>query len=301
MKKAISLSLILSLTSYLFIPLQLVSAFETNPSAETLTAQRRSGGGSRGGNRAANRSGGGNRTANRNNSVNRHNVGANGSGRVKKPSTAQRPSGQRPANRENLDVAGQRAGSGRINRDQAQNRPNNVNRDNASNRVNNVDRNNVRNRVDNNRNINVSNDRRYSNRVNRNTINTGNRNIIVNPRPNWGGWGWNSGVAWRPNYGYWGGGFWGGFAAGAVTAGVTAAVVSAANANNEPDYIIIQQNSPGYQLFDGYGLSQVQCVEESNLVYIYGPQDSLICATPNTVVTAGYYDVDPEGLTLIAR
>jgi hypothetical protein len=221
-----------------------------------------------------------------------------------------------------MNLNDQRTGSNRVNRDQARNRTNNIDREqarnrvnntdrdmrnqlnnvdqnNVNNRVNNIDRNNVNNRINNNRDINLSNDRRYSNRVNRNVINTGNRTVIVNPRPGWGGWGWNRGVVWAPNYGYWGGGFWGAFAIGAATAGITAAVVSAAN--NEPDYIIIQQNSPGYQLFDSYGLTQVRCVEDNSQVYIYGPQDSLICAIPNSLVSAGYYDVDPTDLTLIAR
>jgi hypothetical protein len=123
---------------------------------------------------------------------------------------------------------------------------------------------------------------------------------VVNPRAgNWGGaaWGWNGGRAWVPNTGYWGGGFWGGIAAGALVTGVTSAIV---NSNNQPDYVVIEQSSPGYTLFDSYGLSQVPCVDSGNLVYIYGPQESLMCANPNSMVPAGEYEVSPDNLTLIA-
>ncbi len=300
MRQAISLTLILSLGFPLALPLNPVFAAEIDQNSEILTAQRQRGG--RGG-RSVNRGGGANRTANRGGGgINRSRMDANGSGRVNR-SNANRPNrsgGQQTVRRENMNLHEQRAGSNRVNRDQARNRTQNIDRDNVRNRAQNIDRDNVRNRVDNSRDFNLDNDRRYSNRINRNTINTGNRNVIVNPRGGWGGWGWNNGVAWRPNYGYWGSGFWGGFAAGAITAGVTAAVVSAAT-DNEPNYIIIEQNSPGYQLFDGYGLSQFQCIENGTLVYVYGPQDSLICATPNSLVPAGYYDVEPTDLTLIAR
>jgi hypothetical protein len=187
-----------------------------------------------------------------------------------------------------------------VDRNQARERVNNVDRNQARERVNNVDRDQVRNRVD-NRDFTLNNDRNFSNRVNRNIINTGDRNIIVNPRGvGWGGgaWGWNRGVAWAPNYGYWGGGFWGGFAVGAITTGITGAIINAAN---QPNYIVIEQGSPGYTLFDSYGLTQVQCSDNESLVFIYGPQDSLICALPNSTVLAGYYDVEPETLVLIAR
>jgi hypothetical protein len=85
---------------------------------------------------------------------------------------------------------------------------------------------------------------------------------------------------------------------GAIATGVTAAIVSAAN---QPNYVIIERGTPGYTLFDSYGLTQVQCVDSESLVFVYGPQDSLICALPNSLVSAGYYDVEPETLVLIAR
>jgi hypothetical protein len=54
-------------------------------------------------------------------------------------------------------------------------------------------------------------------------------------------------------------------------------------------------------LFDSYGLTQVECIENADQVYIYGPENSLICANPNSLVSAGFYDVNPDDLTLIAR
>ena len=183
------------------------------------------------------------------------------------------------------------SGSGRIDRDKDKNRD----RDRDRDRDRNVERN--RTRIDNNRNnINIDNSRRNSNRINRNIVNTG--NIVVNPRPNWGGWGWNRGNPWAPNYDYWGGGFWGGFAVGAFTTAVTGAII---NSNDDPTYVVIQQDTPGYYLFDSYGLTQIQCDTSLDLVFIYGPQNTLMCATPNSVVIAGYYDVDPEDLVLILR
>lgn len=330
MRKSISYSLVLCFTLPLMVPIQRAIAIETDisPQTESLMLAQRGGGGSRGGgNRGGARSGGGNSGGR---SINRSSVGTGGSGRVNRSSGGDHnrsanqsvnrsPSGDRnrsanPQDR-NLNRSSVGAtGSGRINRDSArtvdrsavQNRAQNIDRNNvnrnANNRVNDIDRNQARNRVNNSRDINLNNDRNYSGRVNRNLINTGDRNIVVNPRSTaWGGnaWGWNRGVAWAPNYGYWGGGFWGAAAIGAMTVGVTSAIVN--SANNQPTYIVIEQNTPGYQLFDSYGLTQVQCIEDGSQVYVYGPQDSLICANPNNLVQVGYYDADPETLTLIAR
>jgi hypothetical protein len=273
MRKPIALTLILTLACPLIFSSHLSLALEMDSLQEILTARERNGGGNRGGGNRANRS------ADRGSrNINRSSMGASGSGRVNRDRTVNRD----------------------INRDRTGNRD--INRDQARDRVNNIDRDNVRNRVDNNRaDFDLNNDRNLSNRVNRNIINTGDRTVIVNPRGvGWGGsaWGWNRGVVWSPNYGYWGGGFWGGVAVGAVATGVTTAIINAAN---QPDYIVIQQDSPGYTLFDSYGLTQVRCLEDDSQVYVYGPQDSLICAIPNNLVRAGYYDVDTETLVLIAR
>jgi len=96
------------------------------------------------------------------------------------------------------------------------------------------------------------------------------------------------------DYSYWGGGFWGGIAVGAVTAGVTSAIINSASQSYNPTYIDSEQNSPGYNLLSSYGLIQVSCIEDGSQVYIYGPQNSLICADPNSLIQAGYYEVDPS-------
>jgi hypothetical protein len=276
MKTSLFLSLIFSLTLPLAMPIDPALAIAlnhqkdnlTSSESSTLIARERGGGGNRGG---GNRGGG----------LNRSSVGANGTGRVNRdqPRTVDRS--QRTVNRRDNGFDRSQVGangSGRINRDQSRT----------------VDRSNI-NR---DRNVNRNVDRNIDRNVNRNIDRNINRNVIVNPRGNvWGGnaWGWNGGRVWYPNTSYWGGGFW---AATAITAGVTSAIV---NANNNPTYVVIQPNTPGYTLFDSYGLTQVECVENNNQVYIYGPQDSLICANPNSIVSAGYYEVNTDDLTLIAR
>jgi hypothetical protein len=330
MRKKIAFGLILAFICPLILPQNPSIAFTidngelkaSDNSRDTLIVRDGGGGNRSGGNRSGgNRSGG----------IDRSRAGASGSGRVNHDQSRNRTQSANrdlSANRGSGGIDRSRvgaSGSGRINRDQSpkraqnvdrnqvnnraqnvdrdrvNNRAQNVDRNQVNNRVNNIDRDQARNRVNNNRDFDLNNDRNFSNRVNRNLINTGNRNVIVNPRGvGWGGsaWGWNRGVAWAPNYGYWGGGFWGALAVGAVATGVTTAVINAAN---QPNYVIIQQNTPGYTLFDSYSLTQVRCVENGSQVYVFGPQDSLICATPNSLVSAGYYDVDPESLTLIAR
>jgi hypothetical protein len=299
MKKILSVSLILTLTSPLFLPIEKVLAQVNQEQQSELIAQRRRGGGRSGG---GNRSGGANRSnTNRGQNVNRSQMGTNGSGRVNKPQT--RTNNVNRANTNNVN----RANTNRTNTNNNLNRTNtnrtntnNINRD--INRTNNNINRDVNRNVnrDVNRNIDRSIDRDYTNRVNRNIVNTGDRNVVVNPRNDWNNWGWNGNRPWYPNYNYWGGGFWGGVAAGAITSAIV-------NSNDDddnysqPTYIVIEQNSPGFQMFNSYGLTQVQCIEDGTQVYIYGPQNTLICARPNSLVSPGYYDVDPEGLILIAR
>lgn len=273
MKKVICLSLMFALGSPFILPINRVLANLTDHPSETLLV--RGGGGRSGGSRSVNRSSGGN--------INRSQFGTNGSGRVNPT-----PNSGQNFNRNNVNP-------NNINRTNVN--PNNVNRNNIN--QNNINRNVDRNQINNNRNYNLDNDRNYTNRVNRNVVNTGNRNVVVNPR-GWSSWGWNGSRPWVPNSSYWGGGFWGGVALGAVTTGVTSAIINSTN-NDEPTYVVIEPNSPGYQLFSSYNLIQTNCLENGNLVYIYGPQNSLMCAIPNHLVSAGYYDVDPEGLVLISR
>jgi hypothetical protein len=101
---------------------------------------------------------------------------------------------------------------------------------------------------------------------------------------------------WRPVGTYWGGGFWGPFAVGAVTGLVTGAAINSLS-NNQTTYIIVQQDSPGYQLLFDYGLTQTECRDD--VVFLFGPEDSLICALPNSTVPPGDYFIDIENFTIV--
>jgi hypothetical protein len=121
---------------------------------------------------------------------------------------------------------------------------------------------------------------------------------IRNPH-NWNSWGWNHGRTWYPAPIYWGGGFWGPFALGALTGAFLYGSLV-----DYPDQIIypsyqIQPLTPGAQLLQNYGLTQTPC-GPPNLVIIWGPGDSVICAYPNDLVSAGNYQVDPTTLTLVS-
>lgn len=80
--------------------------------------------------------------------------------------------------------------------------------------------------------------------------------------------------------GYWGNGFWGPLAYGLGAASYVAT-----------------SGSPGAKLLQAYDLTQTPC-GPPNLVEIYGPDGSEICAFPNALVAPGQYDVDPDTLTL---
>lgn len=181
-------------------------------------------------------------------------------------------------------------GSGRVQRPTSDRK-----RDNRVENKSTRDRN---DRVERRNNINIDSRNKNTNRINRNIVNNG--NIIINPRPERNSWGWHGGNPWSPNYNYWGGGFWGGFAVGAVTTAVTGAIINS-NSSSNTTYVVIEKDTPGYYLFDSYQLTQVECNTSQNLVFIYGPQDTLMCANPNSVVSGGYYDVDPEDLVLVLR
>lgn len=105
---------------------------------------------------------------------------------------------------------------------------------------------------------------------------------VVNPNHWSQPWQWNNGVAWIGATNYWGWGFWGpwtfGLAAGSY---------------------FVQPDSPGAQLLAEYGLTQTPC-GPPNLVEIYGPDGSEICAFPNQLVAPGEYQVDPTTLTLVS-
>jgi hypothetical protein len=111
-------------------------------------------------------------------------------------------------------------------------------------------------------------------------------------------WGWNAGLAWYPAPYYYGGGFWGAMAIGATTAAVYGSIV-AANNQVVTSYQV-QPDSPGAKLLASYKLTQTPC-GPPNLVVINGPNNSAICAFPNTTVTAGTYAVDSSNLTIISQ
>jgi hypothetical protein len=111
-------------------------------------------------------------------------------------------------------------------------------------------------------------------------------------------WGWNHGVAWQPATNYWGGGFWGSLALAAASAAIYGSIV----ADNNQTYASyqVQPDSPGAILLQNYQLQQVPC-GPPDLVVIYGPDNSVICAAPNTIVAPGYYNLDPTTLTIVSQ
>ncbi|HTZ53948.1 MAG TPA: hypothetical protein VMB20_02710 [Candidatus Acidoferrum sp.] len=120
--------------------------------------------------------------------------------------------------------------------------------------------------------------------------------VIVNPRYHGNpAWYWNRGVAWYPAPAYWGGGFWGTLAIAATSAAIFGYI--AGSSGDQYVSYQVQPNSPGAQLLQAYSLTQTPC-GPPNLVVIYGPDNSVICAYPNNLVSAGTYSVDPSTLTI---
>lgn len=111
-------------------------------------------------------------------------------------------------------------------------------------------------------------------------------------------WGWNGGYAWDPAPYYWGGGFWGAFAVGAATAALFGTIVGPHHATYTSYQV--QPTSPGAKLLTSYNLTQVPC-GPPNLVVIYGPNKSVICARPNNLVAAGNYSVNSSTLTIVSE
>src|SRR5271165_691564 len=218
-------------------------------------------------------------------------------------SASQRPAPSRPpgggtvANRPPTSGGGQNRPNGGNGNNNNVNRPNggngnnnNVNRPNGGNgNNNNVNRPNGGN-GNNNNNININNN---------NNVNV-NRNVVVNPVYRGGpAWGWNHGVVWAPAPAYWGGGFWGAFAIGVTSAAVYGTIVNSYTHQTITSYQV-QPSSPGATLLSNYHLTQTQC-GPANLVNIYGPNDSAICAYPNDLVSAGNYTVDSTNLSLVSQ
>jgi hypothetical protein len=144
-------------------------------------------------------------------------------------------------------------------------------------------------------NVNVN---RPTNVTNVNNVNV-NRTVIANPVYGGPAWGWNRGVVWAPAPAYWGGGFWGAMAIGVTSAAVFGAIV---NSNTHQTYTSyqVQPSSPGATLLSNYKLTQTQC-GPPNLVAIYGPNNSVICAYPNNIVSAGNYNVDSSNLSIVSQ
>jgi hypothetical protein len=113
--------------------------------------------------------------------------------------------------------------------------------------------------------------------------------VLVNPRPYPYNWGWNGGNQWYPQTNYWGGGFWGPLTVFSLLAGQA---VWNQNRYTSPSYA-----SPGWYVFQNYGLQSTSCGRQ-NLVYIYGPNNGVMCAYPNEYVVGGAYYVDPATLQL---
>jgi hypothetical protein len=100
--------------------------------------------------------------------------------------------------------------------------------------------------------------------------------------PMYGAWHWNGGVAWVGIPHYWGAGFWGDFAIGLPIATYNVAPAS-----------------PGAQLLANYSLTQGPC-DQDNMVQVYGPDNSEICAYPNNLVSPGQYQIDMSNLSLVS-
>jgi hypothetical protein len=109
-------------------------------------------------------------------------------------------------------------------------------------------------------------------------------------------WGWNTGVIWYPAPNYWGGGFWGPWSVAVVTAAAWGTVVYQ---NQTLQSYQVDANTPGAKLLASYHLTQVVC-GPPGLVVIYGPNNSAICATPNSLVSAGAYNLDATNLTIVS-
>ncbi len=119
--------------------------------------------------------------------------------------------------------------------------------------------------------------------------------ILHNPR-HWGWWGWNHSVIWYPVPYYWGGGFWGPWGLGATGYPLFGSIIDYDDHEIYPSYEI-GPTSPGAQLLADYGLTQTEC-GPPNLVVIWGPNNSVICAYPNNLVSPGNYELDPATLTI---
>jgi hypothetical protein len=118
--------------------------------------------------------------------------------------------------------------------------------------------------------------------------------IINNNPQRLGEWGWNGGIPWYPARNYWGYGFWGPWGLSASNVGQFGSVARG-GAIYPSRYASI--SSPGAQLLMDYELHQTQC-GPPNLVIIWGPNNSVICAHASTLALPGNYRLDPATLTI---
>jgi hypothetical protein len=126
----------------------------------------------------------------------------------------------------------------------------------------------------------------------------GDRGWVQNPIYNGPNYGWNGGVVWAPVPYYWGGGFWGPWAWGVTSVYVYGEI------HDEEDNVTynsyqVQPGTPGETFLKSYQLVQVPC-GPPDLVVVYGPEQSVICATPNQYVGVGEYQLDTTTLSLIS-
>jgi len=123
--------------------------------------------------------------------------------------------------------------------------------------------------------------------------------VIRNARVAGSNYGWNHGIPWRAAPIYWGGGFWGSFAIASL--GSYAAYGAFEDDQDQVVYPSYQvdADTPGADLLADYQLQQTPC-GPPNLVVIWGPDNSVICAIPNDLVGPGDYEVDPQTFTLIS-
>lgn len=125
-----------------------------------------------------------------------------------------------------------------------------------------------------------------------------NGRVIRNTRVQNGTYAWNHGVNWQPAPIYWGGGFWGPFAVADIAALTVYGWIADSRTRTIYDSYQLQPDSPGWQLLQDYQLQQTPC-GPPDLVVIWGPENSVICAYPNNLVGAGDYQVDPTTFGLV--
>ena len=123
--------------------------------------------------------------------------------------------------------------------------------------------------------------------------------IVRNTRETGGSYGWNHGVPWQPAPIYWGGGFWGPYAVGDLAALALFGWIADSQNQVVYDSYQLEPDSPGWQLLQDYQLQQTPC-GPPDLVVIWGPDDSVVCAYPNNIVGPGNYDVDPATFGLVS-